>query len=236
MGNLLWQVSKTYLQNQVFETLLCLVRSVKNNWNGKKIGFSDFNLLSSSTMKPWQSMQSWKLSLKGFFLPKNPPSKAQCRQQRNAFLFDTNIICWLHDTGVNTVDDQKPFHVVGMIFLNVILGWSYNICDLWFSTEREKKTILDWSEVCLLNAYPKTLQHRPKITSEIIVPKDMNKSNELWQKCFIKTFLRSLYVFKLWEFSCYSYPNLNPVSNHQCTLCVINLVIVWIQIKILKKN
>ena len=128
------------------------------------------------------------------------------------------------------------FMCIGTIMLDVILGWSYNICDLWFSTEREKKTISDWSEVCLLNAYPETLQHRPKITSEIIVPKDMNKSNELWQKCFIKTFLRSLYVFKLWEFSCYSYPNLNPVSNHQCTLCVINLVIVWIQIKILKKK
>ena len=29
----------------------------------------------------------------------------------------------------------------------------------------------------------------------------------------------------LWEFSCYSYPDLNSVSNHQCTLCVIHLVI-----------
>ena len=60
-----------------------------------------------------------------FFLPKNPPSKAQCRKQRNAFLFDTNIICWLHDTGVNTVDDQKPFLVVGMIFSDVILGQKF---------------------------------------------------------------------------------------------------------------
>ena len=58
-------------------------------------------------------------------MPKNPPSKAQCRKQRNAFLFDTNIICWLHDTGVNTVDDQKPFLVVGMIFSDVILGQKF---------------------------------------------------------------------------------------------------------------
>ena len=47
-----------------------------------------------------------KIVSERLFLPKNPPSKAQRRQQRNAFLFDTNIICWLHDTGVNTVDDH----------------------------------------------------------------------------------------------------------------------------------
>ena len=43
MGNASWEVSQNlFINKNEFETLLCQVRIVKNNQNGKMIGFRDF--------------------------------------------------------------------------------------------------------------------------------------------------------------------------------------------------
>ena len=49
------------------------------------------------------------------------------------------------------------------------LGWKF-IIIYFFNWQTEKKPVLDQSEVCLPKYHNKFLWHRPKLTSQIIVP------------------------------------------------------------------